>query len=703
MSIVQKAAEVLKSNGNGAKQHEISSKKFQQNCMSLSHDIVCEICSTDERIMLDNIITCKNSALKDLLEPEVKEYLMNTVRCNSILGFDLKSDSIETSRNFIASILPEKYIAAMCNLVAGDQKSLPLRIEDISEITSKLISKKDEVSLKNVSGDSHVHCSNNQNNNSNDKIKDKTIETIQADDLDNLNTESSNTKVVESEEKSNVEVVGNNNTDDQNIFNHVERTPPYLEDSAEDLTPSVPVSIEKTPRSNTETQSTSEQPLEVKEVNKDPTLSKEEEKKPEIPQKIDSQPSSPKPIEIKNSKNNEASHQQNNDQQKTDQIIEIKNNAPESVFLRLSNRIKVLEKNMTLSTQYLEELSRRYKKQIEDLQQAYSKLQLQYDNLNQNKKETDKRDIDEKKKLKEDIEELNKKSDFMEIVMIVLTSVLIFQIILIFVLFKRLSILKDAFVMNDYRTENVDSMLIMNSNNVNKSEQVNGNEKTRDATNNSNNNNNNNKKKSKRVRKISAPNILSQQRNGITTNGGQTGTLNRTSSVPMKVNELLENNLPKIEQSAMLEENDEILLSAFEDLKLNDIGYESKTTMTEINRDAVPKRIDYDFDDTTSTASVQTTEEHNSHNGNLSGNLVRRLSSPTFLKLKKTTALKVKNGKPPVINDKFKLKKAKSESPPNFKSSSHNIQSIQKSNSFEEDALKFRKNNSFKKLFKKLF
>ncbi|XP_044752940.1 SUN domain-containing ossification factor isoform X2 [Coccinella septempunctata] len=40
----------------------------------------------------------------------------------------------------------------------------------------------------------------------------------------------------------------------------------------------------------------------------------------------------------------------------------------ESVFLRLSNRIKALERNVSLSSQYLEELSRRYKKQVEEMQ-----------------------------------------------------------------------------------------------------------------------------------------------------------------------------------------------------------------------------------------------------------------------------------------------------------------------------------------------
>ncbi|KAL7031673.1 hypothetical protein ACKWTF_007097 [Chironomus riparius] len=675
MSIVQKASEVLKSNGNGAKQHVISSKQFQDNCMSLTHDIICEVCSNDERLTLNNIITCKNSALKNLLENEVKEYLTNSLTCNSILGFDLKSDSIETNKNFIVSILPEKYIAAMCNLVASDQKALPIRIEDISEIASKLISKKDEVSLKNISGD--VHCKQPTNNSDN-------IEKIESELLKNVN-ESLDSNATDTKDVKEEKVKGNNSTNEQNIFNHVERNLPFIEDSQdENVVPEQEIEVVNPSESTGQ--------IEIKEI---PTI-KEEDKKMEIP-KIDS---SAKSSEIKSSKPVEPSQTQNSSpssstEVKIEQTIEIKNskeesrsNAPESVFLRLSNRIKVLEKNMTLSTQYLEELSRKYKKQIEDLQQSYSKLQILYDNLNQSKKETDKKDVDDKQQFKEDIQEISQKTDFLEIVLIILTSLLILLIIFIIVLFKRLSILRDAFVMNECRTSSENSLVNSTEHAVNHI----SNEKTRTTSNNS-------KKKSKRVRKISAPNILSQ-RNGI--NGINKGefavtqtALSRTVSAPEKVTETLEikDNLPQIEHSAALEENDEILLSAFEDLKIVDIGKDSS--------DDGPKKIeDYDFD-STSTASVKTEDNKNS-NGSV--NFVRRLSSPTtFLKLKKTTALKFKNGRSTVLNDNFKLKKAKSESPPNFKSSTSNLHIIQKSNSFEEDALKFRKNNSFKKLFKKLF
>ncbi|XP_075546813.1 SUN domain-containing ossification factor isoform X2 [Dermacentor variabilis] len=48
-------------------------------------------------------------------------------------------------------------------------------------------------------------------------------------------------------------------------------------------------------------------------------------------------------------------------------------NQRESVFMRINNRIKALELNMSLSGQYLEELSRRYRHQMDDMQRAFNR------------------------------------------------------------------------------------------------------------------------------------------------------------------------------------------------------------------------------------------------------------------------------------------------------------------------------------------
>ncbi|CAG0916437.1 unnamed protein product [Notodromas monacha] len=49
----------------------------------------------------------------------------------------------------------------------------------------------------------------------------------------------------------------------------------------------------------------------------------------------------------------------------------------ETAFLRLTNRVKALELNLTLSSLYLDELSKRYKRQVEDLTKAVNKYQQQ--------------------------------------------------------------------------------------------------------------------------------------------------------------------------------------------------------------------------------------------------------------------------------------------------------------------------------------
>ncbi|CAG2180407.1 unnamed protein product, partial [Oppiella nova] len=47
-------------------------------------------------------------------------------------------------------------------------------------------------------------------------------------------------------------------------------------------------------------------------------------------------------------------------------------NTKESVVIRLTNRIKSLEVNLSLSSQYLEQLSQRYRKQMEEMQRAFN-------------------------------------------------------------------------------------------------------------------------------------------------------------------------------------------------------------------------------------------------------------------------------------------------------------------------------------------
>ncbi|GAB6024445.1 hypothetical protein CHUAL_009605 [Chamberlinius hualienensis] len=80
----------------------------------------------------------------------------------------------------------------------------------------------------------------------------------------------------------------------------------------------------------------------------------------------------------------------------------------ESLFVRLTNRIKALELNMSLSSQYLEELSRRYKKQMEEMQKSFNKTILA---LNDTAKLAHERDLKQQEMIIQLRSQLNNLSD----------------------------------------------------------------------------------------------------------------------------------------------------------------------------------------------------------------------------------------------------------------------------------------------------
>ncbi|XP_015114933.1 SUN domain-containing ossification factor [Diachasma alloeum] len=79
----------------------------------------------------------------------------------------------------------------------------------------------------------------------------------------------------------------------------------------------------------------------------------------------------------------------------------------ESVFLRLSNRIKALERNMSLSGQYLEELSRRYKKQVEEMQRSLERATAAMGEESRKGEERESRRLEEITALREEVTSLS--------------------------------------------------------------------------------------------------------------------------------------------------------------------------------------------------------------------------------------------------------------------------------------------------------
>ncbi|XP_014847987.1 PREDICTED: SUN domain-containing ossification factor-like isoform X3 [Poecilia mexicana] len=80
----------------------------------------------------------------------------------------------------------------------------------------------------------------------------------------------------------------------------------------------------------------------------------------------------------------------------------------ESVFMRLNNRIKALEMNMSLSSRYLEELSQRYRKQMEEMQKAFNKTIIKLQNTSRIAQEQDQKQTDSIQLLQSQLEDVTK-------------------------------------------------------------------------------------------------------------------------------------------------------------------------------------------------------------------------------------------------------------------------------------------------------
>ncbi|XP_010870284.2 SUN domain-containing ossification factor isoform X2 [Esox lucius] len=80
----------------------------------------------------------------------------------------------------------------------------------------------------------------------------------------------------------------------------------------------------------------------------------------------------------------------------------------ESVFMRLNNRIKALEMNMSLSSRYLEELSQRYRKQMEEMQRAFNKTIIKLQNTSRIAEEQDQRQTESIQMLQGQLENITK-------------------------------------------------------------------------------------------------------------------------------------------------------------------------------------------------------------------------------------------------------------------------------------------------------
>lgn len=151
MSIVKKAAEVLVKSGDGSNQTEQEMNSYNtatytpliNTCSTPSHLVVCDNCSD---ILFGNVyelLSCKSDYLQSLINmPIVNKSLYNTDICVAYgLNFYSKTGDTTTDSysSYISTFFAPKYIAALCNVLAVIENKVVLNISNQYSNTSSSV------------------------------------------------------------------------------------------------------------------------------------------------------------------------------------------------------------------------------------------------------------------------------------------------------------------------------------------------------------------------------------------------------------------------------------------------------------------------------------------------------------------------------------------------------------------------------------
>ncbi|XP_043463078.1 SUN domain-containing ossification factor isoform X2 [Leptopilina heterotoma] len=411
-------------------QESIRGDLFQSSftsCTTPRYAIVCKNCSDDRFARVFQLLSCRHRDLSSLLD---KNLIKNTLR-DSHLCFTQtgKSEEDEDSckardlqATFLASVLTPDYLIALCNVLAAKDGKVVLNssdeiapIPDNGTLKEEILGSKEEkrdFSIDNVpkvtppcSLDTtspackptiniqERHSNSNENlDKESESISVTLVEASTTNEI--LTTQIKPTKTLNNEEtKKEVPVLepSKDQIDTPEIVTTLSPNnapSPVIKQQDDFATQSEIVGkientihVSSTLITNNEAEKTDiedkETQVKIQEVNKlvDVKIEGQEQTKLDLGEEVkilsqeqmnfDSLLSDFKEFEgdsVNNGQSGSASAAQptasSTPQQK------------ESVFLRLSNRIKALERNMSLSGQYLEELSRRYKKQVEEMQRS---------------------------------------------------------------------------------------------------------------------------------------------------------------------------------------------------------------------------------------------------------------------------------------------------------------------------------------------
>ncbi|XP_075153204.1 uncharacterized protein LOC142226855 [Haematobia irritans] len=476
LSIVKKATELVGKPSNNQNQTFKGSQQTPIVCRTPIYGLFnCAGCSSSLVERVNNALSCEFRQLNSLLNvPGIRNDFLNTGICAKLYGIETRPQLITSQKDikqsFYVNILPHDYVGALCQLLAMPRD--PTGNKNILDL-------KDHHTHKNGDSSEPSEETGNTNQTLENKFGKEDLELLHKPETKLIKPEVPIVK----EKSEEILLPESTETITEIPIDENQQQLPRPLDKAEDLEvtttaapkivepqPSIPdknifnVPAEDLTSQSSETelpaiQYTEAPPTATSTENFDPAASSVSTTTP-----LPSTPPTMQHQQHQQQRNDEDSnswsnidilltstppstvpstgsgntHQHNGAANNFNQKI---SNGPqsESVFIRLSNRIKALERNMSLSGQYLEELSRRYKKQVEELQQTLTQQTLTVRTLeeqNRRHHELEQLYAQRNTQLKHELDDLTLQVHAC-IVVIIFVGAFVFLVLMVSILFYR--------------------------------------------------------------------------------------------------------------------------------------------------------------------------------------------------------------------------------------------------------------------------
>lgn len=138
-SMVKKAASVL-SKGDDNNSHRGPSGTVMQrwhsgNCISPAYVVACEKCSEGILMEVSDLLSCKKSIVGRLMRWNlVRHVVFKTELCSDLMGMNFMNlnernyrvNTRDSKRDFVSKLFPESYLIAICNLAGMEEKRMRL-------------------------------------------------------------------------------------------------------------------------------------------------------------------------------------------------------------------------------------------------------------------------------------------------------------------------------------------------------------------------------------------------------------------------------------------------------------------------------------------------------------------------------------------------------------------------------------------------